>query len=62
LSFAEHIFPNTSSLASYNPLDQVLLRFEYLERSQFDGAVADPLNPLNVDNAALIIHETSHFH
>lgn len=60
MSFTDHIFPNTNTLASYNPLDQVL-RFEDLNRSQFDNAVADPLNPLFVDDASLIVHETSHF-
>ncbi|NOU86739.1 hypothetical protein GC102_13275 [Paenibacillus sp. LMG 31460] len=60
MSHFNTIFPNVSVLASYNSLDQVI-RFEELERSEFDKAIADPFNRSNVDNAALIIHETSHY-
>lgn len=54
------VFPNNSVLGSYNPLSQVIV-YNDMTRAQFEATIKDPLDPENVNSAALIAHETSHF-
>ncbi|WP_053376063.1 hypothetical protein [Paenibacillus sp. FJAT-27812] len=60
MSMFKNVFPNLSVLASYHPISQVMV-FENMSRKDFNAAIDNPFDLNNLDNAALIAHETSHF-